>query len=162
MLGAEIYTTVGSEVKVKYLMDTFGIPRNRIFNSRDTSFVDDLLRETDGKGADVVLNSLSGELLHATWKCVAKWGTMIEIGKRDLLENAKLSMNHFLDNRTYCCLDVDQMRNERPEINNRYVDLLTYILRLSPTMETPLPAKSLTLLETVSSDLSWTAAPTAA
>ncbi|KAK2602238.1 hypothetical protein N8I77_008788 [Diaporthe amygdali] len=125
MLGAEIYTTVGSEVKVKYLMDTFGIPRNRIFNSRDTSFVDDLLRETDGKGADVVLNSLSGELLHATWKCVAKWGTMIEIGKRDLLENAKLSMNHFLDNRTYCCLDVDQMRNERPEINNR---LLRFIL----------------------------------
>ncbi|KAI8258243.1 polyketide synthase, partial [Colletotrichum sp. SAR 10_98] len=121
MLGAEIYTTVGSEVKVKYLMDTFGIPRNRIFNSRDTSFVDDLLRETEGKGADVVLNSLSGELLHATWKCVAKWGTMIEIGKRDLLENAKLSMNHFLDNRTYCCLDVDQMRNERPEINNRFI-----------------------------------------
>ncbi|KAJ5496618.1 hypothetical protein N7463_008605 [Penicillium fimorum] len=119
MLGAEIYTTVGSEKKVQYLMDTFGIPRNRIFNSRNTSFVDDLLRETNGKGVDVALNSLAGELLHATWKCVAKWGTMVEIGKRDLLGNAQLDMSPFLANRNYCCLDIDQMRSERPELSSR-------------------------------------------
>lgn len=121
MLGAEIYTTVGSETKVGYLMETFDIPRNRIFNSRNASFVDDLLRETGGKGVDVALNSLSGELLHATWKCVAKWGTMVEIGKRDLLGNATLDMAPFLANRNYCCLDVDQMRAERPEMSTRYV-----------------------------------------
>lgn len=120
MLGAKIFTTVGSDSKVQYLMDNFNIPRKQIFNSRNTSFVEDLLRETDGKGADVVLNSLSGELLHASWKCVAKWGTMVEIGKRDLLENGRLDMSHFLANRSYCCLDLDQMRIERPEIINRY------------------------------------------
>lgn len=120
MLGAEVYTTVGSETKIQYLMETFDIPRNHIFNSRNASFVDDLLRETDGKGVDVALNSLSGELLHATWKCVAKWGTMVEIGKRDLLGNATLEMAPFLANRSYCCLDVDQMRSERPEMGSRY------------------------------------------
>jgi NADPH:quinone reductase-like Zn-dependent oxidoreductase len=119
MLGAEIYTTVGSERKVQYLMDTFGIPRDRIFNSRSTSFADDLLRMTGGKGVDVALNSLSGELLHATWKCIAKFGSMIEIGKRDLLGNAQLDMGPFLANRNYCCLDIDQIRVERPEINSR-------------------------------------------
>ncbi|PGG97404.1 hypothetical protein AJ79_09216 [Helicocarpus griseus UAMH5409] len=119
MLGAEIYTTVGSEGKAQYLTDTFGIPRNRILNSRNSSFVDDLLRETDGKGVDVALNSLAGELLHATWKCVAKWGTMVEIGKRDLLGNAQLDMRPFLDNRNYCCLDVEQMRIERPKLSSR-------------------------------------------
>lgn len=119
MLGAEIYTTVGSKKKVQYLMDTFGIPRNRILNSRNTSFVGDLLRETGGKGVDVALNSLAGESLHATWKCVAKWGTMVEIGKRDLLGNAQLDMGPFLANRNYCCLDVEQMRTERPELSNR-------------------------------------------
>lgn len=119
MLGAEIYTTVGSEKKVQYLMETFDLPRNRIFNSRNTSFVDDLLRETKGKGVDVALNSLSGELLHATWKCIAKWGTMVEIGKRDLLGNARLDMSLFLANRNYCCLDVDQMVSERPELSAR-------------------------------------------
>ncbi|KAI0429154.1 hypothetical protein F5Y09DRAFT_268995 [Xylaria sp. FL1042] len=119
MLGADIYVTVGSDTKVQYLMDTFGIPRNHIFSSRSTSFADDLLRETDGKGVDLALNSLSGEMLHATWKCVAKFGTLVEIGKRDLLENARLDMQHFLANRNYCCLDMDQMRLERPEISSR-------------------------------------------
>ncbi|KAL2074713.1 hypothetical protein VTL71DRAFT_8492 [Oculimacula yallundae] len=125
MLGAEIYTTVGSESKVQYLMETCGIPRNRIFNSRSDSFVENLLRETGGKGADVVLNSLSGELLHASWKCVAEWGTMVEIGKRDLLGNGRLDMHQFLANRSYCCLDLDQMTTDRPEVENR---LLRYTL----------------------------------
>ncbi|CVK99497.1 uncharacterized protein FMAN_02337 [Fusarium mangiferae] len=118
MLGAEICTTVGSKAKVEYLNKTYDIPRSHIFNSREASFATDLLRETGGKGVDVALNSLSGELLHATWKCVAKWGTMVEIGKRDLLENAQLDMSPFLQNRNYCCLDVDQMR----------ADLLSFIM----------------------------------
>jgi NADPH:quinone reductase-like Zn-dependent oxidoreductase len=66
LIGAEIFATVGSEEKVQYLVDTFGIPRNRIFNSRDSSFKQGVLKETGGKGVDVVLNSLSGELLHAS------------------------------------------------------------------------------------------------
>ncbi|GFF30384.1 hypothetical protein IFM61606_10528 [Aspergillus udagawae] len=90
-------------------METFDIPRNRIFGSRSASFVDYLLRETGGKGVDVVLNSLSGEMLHATWKCVAKWGTMVEIGKRA----------PFLENLNYCYLDVDPMRSERPKMSSR-------------------------------------------
>lgn len=116
MIGADIYTTVSSEVKVNYLTDTFGIPRTHIFDSRSTSFVDGIMRETNNRGADVILNSLSGDLLHATWHCVAKWGTMIEIGKRDLLGAGKLDMDVFLENRNYCCVDINQMRAERPEM----------------------------------------------
>lgn len=119
LLGATVYTTVGSDQKAQYLMDTFGLPRDRIFNSRDASFVDDLLRATGGRGVDVALNSLAGELLHATWKCVAPWGAMVEIGKRDLLGNARLDMSPFLANRRYCCLDVEQMRQERPELSSK-------------------------------------------
>lgn len=116
MVGAEVFTTVSSEEKRKYLMETHKIPGNRIFNSRNTSFMDDLIRETNGKGVDLALNSLSGEQLQSTWKCVAKWGTMIEIGKRDLLQGAKLDMTPFLDNRSYSCVDLDQMSRERPEL----------------------------------------------
>jgi len=38
---------------------------------------------TNGSGVDLVLNSLSGELLSTSWKCVAPDGAMIEIGKPD-------------------------------------------------------------------------------
>lgn len=109
MLGADIYLTVGSDEKVRFLMDNFNIPRDRILHSRDDSFVEDLKRATDGKGVDLILNSLSGELLHATWSCVAEFGRMVEIGKRDLLGGGKLDMYTFLANRSYSCVDIDQL-----------------------------------------------------
>ncbi|KAI0104834.1 KR domain-containing protein [Nemania sp. FL0031] len=109
MLEAEVYASVSSEEKVQFLMGEFGIPRTRIFYSRDESFVDDIMRETGGEGVDLVLNSLSGELLHATWSCVADFGKMVEIGKRDLIGGAKLDMRPFLANRSYCCVDIDQL-----------------------------------------------------
>lgn len=116
MAGADIFVTVGNEEKIRYLMDTFQIPRHRIFNSRDDSFVDGINGATRGKGVDLVLNSLSGELLHATWRCVAEFGTMVEIGKRDLLGSGKLDMDVFLANRSYCCVDLDQICFKRRSI----------------------------------------------
>ncbi|KAJ6441494.1 cytochrome p450 monooxygenase [Purpureocillium lavendulum] len=114
MLGAEVYCTVGNEDKVRYLMDNHNIPRHCIFNSRDTSFLRDVMAVTDNRGVDVVLNSLSGELLHASWKCVAEFGTMIEIGKRDFRRRAKLSMEAFEANRTFVGLDLWQVSQVRP------------------------------------------------
>lgn len=96
-------------------MQNFGIRRDRIFNSRDATFLPDVLRETGGKGVDVVLNSLSGELLHATWKCVANFGTMVEIGKRDFVGNGQLAMNVFENNRTFVGLDLSQVCFYRPD-----------------------------------------------
>jgi len=119
MLGAEIYATVGNDEKVQYLMDNFNLPRNRIFNSRNASFLTDLMRETEGRGVDLVLNSLSGELLHASWQCVAESGKMIEIGKRDLLGAGKLNMDGFLANRSYCCVDLGEICFKRPAICGR-------------------------------------------
>lgn len=81
MLGAEIFATVGSEEKVKYLETTMGIPRDHIFHSRDESFHFGIMQATKGRGVDVVLNSLSGELLHTTWQCVAEFGKLVELGR---------------------------------------------------------------------------------
>jgi NADPH:quinone reductase-like Zn-dependent oxidoreductase len=66
MIDATIYATVGNQEKAKYLVEEFGIPAEHIFGSRDSGFLPGLMRETKGRGVDVALNSLSGELLHAT------------------------------------------------------------------------------------------------
>lgn len=97
-------------------MKNFSIPRNRIFNSRDSTFLPNIMRETSNRGVDVALNSLSGELLHATWKCVAEFGTMVEIGKRDFIGLAKLSMNLFEQNRNFAGVDISRIWTERPHI----------------------------------------------
>jgi NADPH:quinone reductase-like Zn-dependent oxidoreductase len=101
MLGVELYLTVGSERKVRYLMDNFGVPRTHIFSSRDTSFVEGVMRETKGVGVDVVLNSLSGEQLHESWKCVAEFGCHLKLGSRDSRGSGRLDMMPFSSNRSY-------------------------------------------------------------
>lgn len=115
MVGVEeIYCTVSVEAKRHHLETVCGIPPDRIFNSRDASFLPDIQRATHGRGVDVVLNSLSGELLHTSWDCVAEFGTMIEIGKRDLIGHGKLALHPFLLNRSYQCVDLDHLMRRRP------------------------------------------------
>jgi hypothetical protein len=97
---------VGSEEKVRYLVDVLEISRDHIFSSRNAGFVSDLMEVTDGRGADVVLNSLSGELLHASWRCVAEFGKLVELGKTDLIGHAQLDMEPFSSNRSYCGIDL--------------------------------------------------------
>lgn len=115
----QLYVTVGSEKKVQYIMDTFEIPRDHIFNSRDDSFVSGLMHKTSGRGVDIVLNSLSGELLHASWTCVAEFGKLVELGKRDLAACGQLDMQPFLANRSYCCVDIAQLIRDKPETMGR-------------------------------------------
>ncbi|KAG6011444.1 Type I Iterative PKS [Claviceps lovelessii] len=107
MLEAELYVTVGNDEEAEYLVDNCNVPRRRIFTCHDASFVDGIMRITHGRGVDLILNSLSGESLHASWTCVAEFGTMVEIGKRDLIGGGKLDLKPFLANRSYCCVDID-------------------------------------------------------
>lgn len=106
MLGAKVIATVGAPEKREALKQRFNIPDEMIFSSRDDSFIKGVLAVTDGRGCDVVLNSLAGELLHATWQCIAPLGRFVEIGKRDIHENAKLDMDPFRRNVSYSSVDL--------------------------------------------------------
>jgi NADPH:quinone reductase-like Zn-dependent oxidoreductase len=74
------------------------------------------MRETNNRGVDLALNSLSGELLYTTWKYIAPFGKMVKIGKRDLIGSRKLDMNPFLANRSYYYVDLDQICFWKPTI----------------------------------------------
>lgn len=113
--------TVGTEEKARFLQENFGIPRDRIYHSRDETFRRDILLATNGRGVDLVLNSLSGDLLHASWECVAEFGVMIEIGKRDLIGRGKLRMDIFEANRGYFGVDLSKIRTDQPVIQRRLV-----------------------------------------
>nr|ALQ32881.1 putative polyketide synthase [Fusarium miscanthi] len=106
VIGAEIFVTVGSHSKKKHLMQTYGIAEDHIFHSRDLSFVSDLNQATGGRGVDVVLNSLAGEALQATWRCIAPFGRFVEIGKRDIDVNSRLEMAPFANNVTFSSIDL--------------------------------------------------------
>ncbi|GKZ27308.1 hypothetical protein AbraCBS73388_004085 [Aspergillus brasiliensis] len=116
IVGAEIYATVSSEEKIQFLIRNFNLPRDHIFDSRSFSFRRGVLAATNGRGVDLVLNSLAGELLHASWDCVAPMGKMIEIGKRDMLEHGKLEMVHFANNRSFYGVDLSEMLDDYPDL----------------------------------------------
>ncbi|KAI3392455.1 hypothetical protein diail_5699 [Diaporthe ilicicola] len=122
-LGADIYATVGTEEKAAFLTKEFGIPRDRIFNSRDDSFLHDVMQATSGAGVDMVLNSLSGELLHASWQCVAPHGAMIEIGKRDMMGRGQLALDPFEDNRTFIGGEVARLLVTHKPVISRLLEL---------------------------------------
>ncbi|KAL9094132.1 MAG: hypothetical protein Q9165_003547 [Trypethelium subeluteriae] len=110
MIGAEIFATVGSPDKLQYLVETLSIPKERIFDSRNDSFVRETLHATKGQGVDIVLNSLSGELRRASWRCVADFGTLIDLREQD---HGKLDANTALGNKSYCCIDMIQLIRKR-------------------------------------------------
>jgi NADPH:quinone reductase-like Zn-dependent oxidoreductase len=115
-LGATIYVTVGTEEKKQHLMSTYGISEDSILFSRDISFAQGIKRLTKGRGVDVVLNSLSGESLAASWECVAPFGRFIEIGKKDIQSHNKISMSPFEENRTFSAIDLALMTQQRPDL----------------------------------------------
>jgi NADPH:quinone reductase-like Zn-dependent oxidoreductase len=112
----EIFATVSFETKRKLLRDTYGIPDDHIFNSRALSFVKGIKRMTNGRGVDVVLNSLSGETLRQTWHCIAPFGYFIEIGLRDILANTGLDMAPFKQDATFTFFNLNHLEQSRPDI----------------------------------------------
>jgi fatty acid synthase len=68
----------------------FQLTDRNLGNSRDTSFEELIMSETNGIGVDLVLNSLSEEKLQASIRCLAERGRFLEIGRFDLDNNSHL------------------------------------------------------------------------
>ncbi|KAI1142338.1 polyketide synthase [Hypoxylon sp. FL0543] len=108
-IGAEIFATVGSESKKEFLVKEFGLDPDRIFNSRNTSFLPAIMKATDGNGVDVVLNSLTSELLRSSFEACADFGRFVEIGKRDILDHGSLDMSTFEKNVSFVAFDLSNL-----------------------------------------------------
>lgn len=100
--GCKVFTTVGSKEKRQFLKKRFPeLTDRQIGNSRDASFEQMILSETQGKGVDIVLNSLAGDLLQASIRCLAQDGRFLEIGKFDMSQNTAVGMSMFLKNTSF-------------------------------------------------------------
>ncbi|CAI6088461.1 unnamed protein product [Clonostachys chloroleuca] len=114
--GAKVLATCSSEAKQDLLASQYGIPLDHIFSSRDPSFAPAIMELTNGKGVDVVLNSLSGALLKATWDCISRFGRFIEVGKIDIEASRRLDMSPFRKCTTFASVDLLQLREYRPAL----------------------------------------------
>ena len=83
--GAEVFATAGSPWK-RDLLEAAGVAH--VYDSRTPAFADRILADTEGEGVQVVLNSLAGEMMDASFRVVAKGGRFVEIGKNGLKDQA--------------------------------------------------------------------------
>ncbi|GAB0087173.1 Fatty acid synthase [Sergentomyia squamirostris] len=123
--GLTVFTTVGSEEKREFLKKTFPQLTDRhIGNSRDCSFEHLIMRETKGKGVDLVLNSLAEEKLQASVRCLGVNGRFLEIGKFDLNANNPLGMSVFLKNTSFHGIFMDNIMRDDNETIGTIVKLV--------------------------------------
>ncbi len=92
-LGAEVFATASPSKWTA--LRALGLDDAHIASSRTAEFRESFLRETDGRGVDVVLNSLAGELLDASLDLLAgAGGRFIEMGKTDIRDSGVLAESH--------------------------------------------------------------------
>jgi amino acid adenylation domain-containing protein len=112
-VGAEVFATAGTSDKRAYLR-SLGV--EHVMDSRSLAFADEVLERTGGEGVDVVLNSLAGEALRKGIEILRPYGRFVELGKRDIFENAKLGLLPFQSNLSFHAVDLIQTYLDRPSV----------------------------------------------
>jgi NADPH:quinone reductase-like Zn-dependent oxidoreductase/acyl carrier protein len=110
-VGAEIHATAGTPEK-RALLEEMGV--RFVSDSRPDRFVADVLSRTKGEGVDVVLNSLSGDLIAKSFALLRPYGRFVELGKRDYYANGALGLRPFLKSLSFSLVDVHGMLVDRP------------------------------------------------
>ncbi|MGZ5614644.1 MAG: thioester reductase domain-containing protein [Methylobacter sp.] len=90
-VGAHIIATAGSEEKRDYLR-ALGIAD--VGDSRSTAFTDTVRVATGGRGVDVVLNALAGDMITASMDALAPNGRFVEVGKADIWDSERLARHY--------------------------------------------------------------------
>ncbi|WP_455551126.1 SDR family NAD(P)-dependent oxidoreductase [Amycolatopsis azurea] len=81
-LGLEVFATA-SPAKHGVLAG-LGLDADHISTSRGVEFERDFLAATGGRGVDIVVNSLAGELVDASLRLLPQGGSFVEMGRTDL------------------------------------------------------------------------------
>jgi NADPH:quinone reductase-like Zn-dependent oxidoreductase len=135
---ANVFVTCGNDEKKAFLMEEYGIPENHIYSSKDFRFVDGILKATKGRGVDIILNSLSGEFITESCRCLATFGRFIEIGKNDILMRSKIDMGIFNNSTSFIAVDLSRVYElEKETVGEMVQDMMDLISDGSLKKATP-------------------------
>jgi NADPH:quinone reductase-like Zn-dependent oxidoreductase/acyl carrier protein/SAM-dependent methyltransferase len=120
-LGAEVIATAGSPTK-RALLETLGV--RHVIDSRRGDFADAVMQLTNGKGVDVVLNSLASEAIPMGLSCLAEFGRFIEIGKRDIYQNTRIPLWPLRQNASFHVVAMDAIFGGDEERTRRLLQVI--------------------------------------
>lgn len=138
---ARILASAGSLKRRAYLES---LPRVfAVLDSRSPDYVEQTLALTGGRGVDLILNTLAGDLGLRGLECLDYFGRFIQVDKRDIAEERSLPLAAFKRGLTFAAVDV-ALFLQRPELLQKlFAELREYFengrLSVSPTERFPLP-----------------------
>lgn len=123
-LGAEIFATAGSEEK-RELLRSLGI--EFVMDSRSTDFAAQILEITDGKGVDVILNTLSGEAMVKGLEILAPFGRFLQIDKTDIFRNMPLELAPFKNGLTFSAIDLSLFLMQPDLLQKLFLEITAHL-----------------------------------
>ena len=129
-MGAEIFATAGNPEKRAFLR-SLGIAY--VMDSRSLDFASEVMAYTEGKGVDVVLNSLGGEFISKSFETLAPFGRFVELGIRDIYNNTQLGLRPFERGLAYFAVGAGQ---EIPHFQAQFREIVQHF---NAAHFTPLP-----------------------
>jgi phthioceranic/hydroxyphthioceranic acid synthase len=131
--GAEIFATAGSPER-RELLHAMGI--EHVYDSRSIEFAEQIQRDTNGYGVDIVLNSVTGAAQLAGLKLLSFRGRFVEIGKRDIYGDTRVGLFPFRRNLSFHAVDLGLLSATHPD---ELRELLSTVYKLTADGVLPMP-----------------------
>ncbi|MEH2425098.1 MAG: SDR family NAD(P)-dependent oxidoreductase [Nostoc sp.] len=123
--GAEVFATAGSSVKLDYLKK-IGVQHPIAY--QQTDFRDEVLRLTNHRGVDVVLNTLSGDAIQKGVAVLAPGGRYVELAMTAWKSAPALDLSQLVDNQTILSLDLRRLLLRRSSDARKLLDQMAAAL----------------------------------
>ncbi|MGW6692126.1 MDR/SDR family oxidoreductase, partial [Streptomyces sp. NPDC054961] len=108
-LGVEVFGT--ASLGKWHTLRTLGFDDDRLADSRTLEFEQRILAATDGRGVDIVLDSLAREFVDASLRLLPRGGRFLEMGKTDIRDPEVVAAEH--TGVAYQAFDLMEAGNER-------------------------------------------------
>ena len=138
-IGARIATTVSTPEKAELVRQ---LGADRVITYRDSDFVEEIMQWTEGRGVDVVLDTIGGDIFHNSLAAASVYGrvvTLLDPGNDNWKDarNKNLSISFTLM-LTPMLQDLPHARHHQGEILNHGAELIEKDM-LKPQVSTILP-----------------------
>jgi myxalamid-type polyketide synthase MxaB len=139
--GARVFATASSAKQ--QLLREQGC--EAVFDSRSLSFAAEIHKATNGRGVDVVLNSLKGAWVSAGFEALAQGGRFVELGKIEIWSRAEAAQRR--PDVRYLPFDLLEVAAAEPALLRRLLEQL--LVDLQKGIYAPLPLQVFELHQTV-------------
>jgi acyl transferase domain-containing protein/NADPH:quinone reductase-like Zn-dependent oxidoreductase/SAM-dependent methyltransferase/acyl carrier protein len=136
-LGVEVFATAGTPAK-RALLETLGV--KHVIDSRRADFADAVMDLTSRRGVDVVLNALAAEAIPMGLSCLAEFGRFIEIGKRDIYQNARIPLWPLRRNASFHVVAMDAVFSGDQALTRNMLEEISALVEKGAL--SPLPFRS--------------------